>query len=391
MCLMKKFSFKTGVPIYSWAEPDDLDDGTLRQIKNLANLPFAFHHIALMADAHVGYGMPIGGVLATKDYIIPNAVGVDIGCGMITAKTDLTKEKFIQKRDLVANDIYNSVPLGFNKHNKPQKHKFLRSFPDIPIIQKEIPTIKRQLGTLGGGNHFIDTLYEKDSSIWIMIHSGSRNIGKKIADVYHQKARKFTRSEFSKYPSSDLACLSTKSSDGQEYLQAMNFAQQFAAFNREQLMGITQKVFSKYFPDIKFYANLNVHHNYAKLEEHFGQRVWIHRKGAISAGKGQKGIIPGSMASPSYIIEGKGNSDSFNSASHGAGRQMSRTQSRKQFKIDKIDKFLADADILLRSPSANSLKEEFTHSYKSIDSVIEAQKKLIRIKKKLAPIMVIIG
>jgi tRNA-splicing ligase RtcB len=224
-----------------------------------------------------------------------------------------------------------------------------------------------------------------------MIHSGSRNIGKKIADVYHQKAVHFTKKNFNNYPAKDLSALPADDPDGQEYIEAMQYAQEFAFYNRKRLLEITLKVFTKYLPKTDITREVNIHHNYAVQETHFDQEVWLHRKGAISAKKDQQGIIPGSMATPSYITIGKGNKNSFNSASHGAGRKMSRTQSRKEFTTTTVQELLDKKDIHLKAARKRSMLEEFSGSYKDIKNVIKEQKDLVAIETELHPIMVIIA
>src|SRR3990167_5836774 len=266
---MWKLTAATKVPIFSWADPETLDQGTKLQIVNLANLPFAFHHVALMADAHVGYGMPIGGILASQDYLVPNAVGVD---------------------------IFTSVPVGFKKHKAEQKHELFARLPDLPLIGQELKNIKTQMGTLGGGNHFIDILYDSNSRVWLMVHSGSRHLGHSIAGFYHKKAVEFSHENFKEYPDNELAALAVESELGQEYLTYMKFAQQYAFFNRQRMLEIIKRIIDSHFPHIKYEQEINIHHNFANLEEHFGQKVWVHRKGAISANKDEWGIIPGSMS-----------------------------------------------------------------------------------------------
>ncbi len=382
---------KNKLPIYSWANPEELDDGTIRQMNDLTDLPFAFHHIAIMPDAHVGFGMPIGGVLATEAYIISNAVGVDIGCGMVASRTAIKKDDFIKFRQEIANDIFNSIPLGFKKHSKPQKHEILNNLPNVPIIQKEATNIKRQLGTLGGGNHFIDALYDEDDWTWILIHSGSRNIGKKIADMYHKKAVAYTKENFQQYPTDELAALPVKSLEGQEYLTAMSFALNYAFYNRQQILMQVKRVFTKYFPNFEADMEVNIHHNYASEETHFGRKVWIHRKGATSARKDEYGVVPGSMGTCSYITRGLGNPQSYFSASHGAGRQLGRKEAKRKYSIQQVEEDLRNKDILLMSVSKAGAIEEFTKSYKDIDDVMEKQKDLSQIVYKLLPMMVIIG
>ncbi len=388
---MWKITKDVKVPIYSWADPEKLDDGSIRQIHDLANLPFAHHHVALMPDAHVGYGMPIGGVLAAVDYIVPNAVGVDIGCGMVAVQTSIKKQEFLEFREQIGRDIFKSVPLGFHKHRKPQKHEFLNKFPDLPVIQKEISNIKRQLGTLGGGNHFIDVLYDEQDGVWIMVHSGSRNIGKKIADHYNREAKKFTASHFKSYPSKDLAALPIESQTGQDYIEAMTFAQDYAFYNRQAMLETVKLTFHKYFNKVEFEKEVNIHHNYASKEKHYGKEVWVHRKGAISAQKGEWGIIPGSMAMNSYITQGKGNKESFNSAAHGAGRQMGRRDAKRKFSIQQVHEELDRLDIKLFSQDNAGAIEEFSGSYKNIEEIIHLQKDIVDVKFKLFPMLVIIG
>lgn len=394
MYKMDKYNDMAKLPIYSWIPLDTLDNKTKSQITNLANLPFAYHHVALMADAHVGYGMPIGGVLASQDYIVPNAVGVDIGCGMVAVRTSLTLNEFLSKRGEIGHQIARSIPRGFHKHKKPQKHKFFTVFSKlehIEIIQQEISTIKRQLGTLGGGNHFIDILTDEANFIWIMIHSGSRNIGKKIADFYHKKATEYTLANFDNYPSKDLSALRLDSQEGRNYLDAMNFAQDFAYHNRQRMLETVQQILQKFFGKVEFLEETNIHHNYASLENHYGKEVWIHRKGAISAQKGEWGIIPGSMATNSYITVGKGNKQSFCSASHGAGRIKGRNQAKRDHNWDEVRQELEKLDIeLIAVKKANAI-EEFSSAYKNIDEVIRLQNDLVEIKYKLFPSLVIVG
>ncbi|MBD3329396.1 RtcB family protein [Candidatus Dojkabacteria bacterium] len=388
---MEIITANTKIPIHTWIPFDQLDQKTVQQVENIANLPFAYHHVALMPDAHVGYGMPIGGILATNEYIVPNAVGVDIGCGMVAVRTSINLDEFLEKRDQIAHQIARSIPRGFHKHKTPQDHPFFNSLPDLKIIQDEIPTITRQIGTLGGGNHFIDILYDEDEFIWIMIHSGSRNIGKKIADLYHRKAVEFTLAKFEKYPHKELSALPINSSDGQDYLTGMKFAQNFAYHNRQRMLETVKLVFHEFLGKIEFMDEVNIHHNYASEEEHFGRNVWVHRKGAISASKGEWGIIPGSMATNSYITVGKGNPDSFCSASHGAGRKKGRKQSKRDHNWDEVRNELERLDIeLIAVKKANAI-EEFSQAYKNIDNVLKMQSDLTEVKFKLFPSLVIIG
>lgn len=388
---MWKLQESTRVPIVSWADPKTLESETKRQIINLANLPFAFHHVALMADAHLGYGMPIGGVLASEEYIVPNAVGVDIGCGIVAIQTTLSKKKFLKQKDIIGHDITRSIPRGFHKHKTPQESSFFNNIPDIEILKREVSNAQRQLGTLGGGNHFVDILTDENDIIWIMVHSGSRNIGKKIADLYHKKAIKFTQENFNNFPGNDLAALSVRSKEGEDYITSMQFAQDFALNNRQRMLEIVIDIFQRNYPGVEFKNEINIHHNYASPEKHFGKRVWVHRKGAISAQKGQPGIVPGSMATNSYITIGKGNPDSFNTASHGAGRRMGRKEAKRRFSYQQVVKALQDKNVSVFSTNNAGLIEEFSESYKDVDDVMKLQDDLVEIKYKLFPVVVVIG
>src|SRR3989344_966033 len=388
---MWKLTAATKVPIFSWADPETFDQGTKLQIVNLANLPFAFHHVALMADAHVGYGMPIGGILASKDYLVPNAVGVDIGCGMVAEVTNLKKEEFFTKRENIGVEIFTSVPVGFKKHKAERKHELFARLPDLPLIGQELKNIKTQMGTLGGGNHFIDILYDSNSRVWLMVHSGSRHLGHSIAGFYHKKAVEFSHENFKEYPDNELAALAVESELGQEYLTYMKFAQQYAFFNRQRMLKIIKRIIDSHFPHIKYEQEINIHHNFANLEEHFGQKVWVHRKGAISANKDEWGIIPGSMGTHSHMTSGFGNPDSFNSASHGSGREIGRREAKRKFNMQDVEGDLAAKDVKLYKASNAGAIEEFTRSYKNIESIIELQKDLVTTKFKLFPMLVVIG
>jgi len=388
---MWKVHNKTKIPIYSWINPKNVELDAWKQVENIANLPFAYHHVALMPDVHIGYGMPIGGILATVDYIVPNAVGVDIGCGVIAVSTNINFEEHKKELEKICHIIFNSIPLGFNKYKEAQDDPVFDKVPNVPTVKQEINNAKKQVGTLGGGNHFIDILVDEEGKTWVMIHSGSRNIGKKIADFYHHKAIEFSLKKFSSYPTNELAALKVDSPDGKNYILAMKFAQEFAYANRHKMMKIVEKIFCDNFKSITFEEEINIHHNYAELELHFGNEVWVHRKGATSAKLGQPGIIPGSMGTASYITEGLGNPDSFSSCSHGSGRVMGRREAKRQFTFHQMQKKLKERNIILFANKNTSAIEEDFRVYKDIEMIIDLQKNLAKIKYKLIPKMVIIG
>ncbi|MCX6811360.1 MAG: RtcB family protein [Candidatus Berkelbacteria bacterium] len=326
---MEKIIETDKLPIYSWAKEIEL--GALTQARNLANLPIAFHHIAIMSDVHEGYGMPIGGVLATRDAIIPNAVGVDIGCGVRTCETGIVFKNIELLLERIVSDIARSIPLGFAHHKEPQSSDIFYHPPKSPVIQEEIESARHQLGTLGGGNHFLEILKDSKDKIWLMVHSGSRNFGYKTAQYYHNKA-------LVQHPAyRDLAWLEMEGL-GKEYYDAMNFCVEFARQNRVKMLETILEALKRYFGDFEHKLPIDVHHNYASLEEHFGEQVYVHRKGAVKAFKDDLVIIPGTMGTYSYIVKGLGNEKSFCSSSHGAGRRMSRSQAKREFNFSEIKK-----------------------------------------------------
>jgi len=436
---MKKIITTEKKPIKIWLE--DIEDGALKQAKNLSNLPFAFKHIAIMPDSHQGYGMPIGGVLATKGVVIPNAVGADIGCGMCAVKTSLTE---IDKETLkkIMGEIRKQIPVGFNKHKKAQDEKlmplFLKNFGDgdneklvgngddiqgflLPVIKNEFEKAKYSLGTLGGGNHFIEIQKGSDGHIWIMIHSGSRNLGKQVADHYNKIAKELNAKWYSSVLTEyDLAFLPIVSEEGQNYLIEMNYCVDFALANRKLMMDRIKSIFvkvgekqvsqldvSNYDSDkydfvedfvndncklanIKFDPIINIAHNYAKMENHFGENVMVHRKGATLASTDTVGIIPGSQGTKSYIVRGLGNPDSFKSCSHGAGRRMGRKEAERTLNLEEEIKNLNDKGVLHAIRGQKDL-DEAPGAYKDISEVMENQKDLVEVVVELTPLAVIKG
>ncbi len=385
-----------GLDILLWT--DDIEPGAYRQILNLARHPYARKHIAIMPDCHEGFGMPIGGVLATSGVIIPNAVGVDIGCGMSAVKTGLSG---INKNDLkkIMSNIRELIPLGFKHHKKsqgddrmPEPDKLGFDPFELPVVSREYDSALHQVGTLGGGNHFIEIQKGDDGAIWIMVHSGSRNIGKQVADYYNKKAVSINRSAGHDYgPKTELAWLELDSDTGQKYLKEMKYCIEFAMCNRYLMMERIVGVFDDFFGSQFSYGEIiNIAHNYAAIEKHFGEELVIHRKGATKATKGLKGIIPGSQGTRSYIVEGKGNPESFESCSHGAGRVMGRNQAIRTLNLEEEIRRLDKLDILHSIRSKNDL-EEAPSAYKNIDLVMAQQSDLVDIITGLSPLAVIKG
>jgi tRNA-splicing ligase RtcB len=387
------------LPIKMWL--NEVEDGALEQIKNLANLPFVFKHIAVMPDCHQGYGMPIGGVMATKGVIIPNAVGVDIGCGMCAVKTSLTEIDTGTLKKIMG-EIRNSIPVGFNHHKEKQDFQLMPKLPVLPIeniCEQEYKNALTQIGTLGGGNHFIEIQKGSDGYIWIMIHSGSRNFGLKIAKYYNDVAIRLNEKWHSEIPSQwELAFLPLDSDEGQNYLTEMQYAVDFALANRKLMMFRITEIFGnllndKNCPETHTFSQenlINIAHNYAKMENHFGQNVMVHRKGATLATPDTIGIIPGSQGTRSYIVKGLGNPDSFNSCSHGAGRLMGRKDAEKRLNLEEEVKKLDDQGILHAIRSKGDL-DEAPGAYKSIVEVMDNQKDLVEVLVELTPLGVIKG
>ncbi|MCK5023838.1 MAG: RtcB family protein, partial [Candidatus Aenigmarchaeota archaeon] len=367
----------------------NVEDGAMQQARDLANLPFTFKWVALMPDCHQGYGMPIGGVLATTDVIIPNAVGVDIGCGMCAIKTSLTNIDTDALKSILG-QIRSVIPVGFSHHKEKQTWTGFDDAPDIPIIQNQLEKAKYQLGTLGGGNHFLEIQSDTEGFIWIMIHSGSRNFGLKIATEYHRKAKEMCTKWHSDIPTNDLSFLPYDSHDGIEYIDAMRFAMEFAKENRFYMLHEIKAIFKANFYNIIFDEIINIHHNYASIEKHFGKHVIVHRKGATSAKHGETGIIPGSQGSKSYIVTGKGNRESFMSCSHGAGRKMGRKQAINELDFEQEKAFLESQNILHSIRNKKDL-DEACGAYKDINTVINNQLDLIDIMVELSPLAVIKG
>lgn len=372
------------IPVKLWL--DDIEDGALQQAKNIANLPFAFKHIAIMPDSHQGYGMPIGGVMATEQVIVPNAVGVDIGCGMVAVRTSL-KEIDQETLKQVMGKARGVIPVGFNHQKENQEWDGFDEAPDLPITQAELDPARKQLGTLGGGNHFIEIQQGDDGFIWLMIHSGSRNFGLKTADTYHKTALKLCEKWRSDIPDKELSFLPMDTREGQDYFLAMNFCLRFAQANRSLMMKRLTDIVAEV-TGAKSEDEVNIHHNYAVMENHFGKNVLVHRKGATKAIEGLIGIIPGSMGTPSYITEGLGNEESFKSSSHGAGRRMGRKEAIKTLNLKEEQKKMAG---ILGGPRSAEELEEAPGAYKDIDRVMDNQKDLVKIKVKLKPLASIKG
>lgn len=402
----------TKLPIKVWLSGEDkIEESCLEQAYHLANLPFIHKWVCLMPDTHTGKGMPIGGVIATKNVIIPNAVGSDIGCGMVFAATNIKVEniKEIQTgngtmiQSMIGN-IMRSVPVGTNKFKTKQQSAVIdRAIEELEKYRENeelvhlIEEAYYQLGTLGGGNHFIELQEDQEGYLCIMIHSGSRHLGKKICDYFHEKARELNTQWYSSVPEEyRLAFLPVNTKEGKQYINWMNLALDYAEENRshmlESVCKIVKEQIEKYTDFIvEFTDHIDCHHNYAALENHYGEEVWVHRKGATRAGEGERAVIPGAMGSYSYVVEGKGNPMTFCSSSHGAGRNYSRTGAKANFSVEKVMVDLKEQGVILGKRNKNDVAEECRFAYKDIDEVMEQEEDLVTPIRKLKTVGVVKG
>ncbi len=389
-----KVEIINGCPVKIWT--DFVEDSAMRQIENLTTLPFLFHHLAIMPDVHTGIGMPIGGVLACEDVVIPNAVGVDIGCGMCAVKTNWKASDIPTDvlRKQIMRGIRKRIPLGMQHHKHPQDESYLPVGHDIDrlkIVKERYKSILHEVGTLGGGNHFIELQKDEEDNLWIMIHSGSRNLGKQVGDYYNKLAKALNKKWFSVVPPEiRLPFFPSDTKEFGAYWDEMKYCVDFALCNRKLMMSRIEEVVADALTGIEFEPMINIAHNYASREHHFGQDVIVHRKGATLADKGVIGIIPGSQGTASYIVEGLGNPDSFCSCSHGAGRVLSRSAAIKTLNMNDEVKRLEDKGIVHAIRCQNDMQEA-TGAYKDIESVISNQADLVKVRRKLLPVAVIKG
>lgn len=381
-------------PVKIWART--VDPSAFKQIINLSTLPFVYHHLAFMPDVHAGVGMTIGGVLATKGAVVPNAVGVDIGCGMCAVKTSILVDDLSPEiiRKGFMRGIRKQIPVGM-EHQKAAQDESLMPHVEITgkmkIIGEQYKSALKQLGTLGGGNHFIELQKDQDGFMWVMIHSGSRNLGLRVAEYHDKVAKRLNERWFSRIdPDINLAFLPVGSDEFRNYWTEMDYCVQFALANRSLMMDRICQVIGDCVPGTGFEPMINIAHNYAAWEHHFDEDVIVHRKGATRARAGEVGIIPGSQGTRSYITEGLGNPDSFMSCSHGAGRVMSRTEAVRTLDLEKEKAMMEEKGIVHALRCQKDL-EEAASAYKNIDEVMANQTDLTRIITSLEPIAVIKG
>lgn len=394
-----------GSPLLMWTKNVSIEDAAIEQMKNVAKLPIIHKHVAAMPDCHWGIGATVGSVIPTKQAIIPAAVGVDIGCGMMAWKTTLNASQLPDNLARIRSDIEHAVPHGFvstrgrarkggweivpnsvSSRWRDLEERYRLLIERHPKISHKTPV--HQLGSLGTGNHFIEVCLDENDAVWVMLHSGSRGPGNVIGQYFIRLAKKDMEHLISNLPDENLAYLREGTEHFDDYVFALNWAQDYAWENRQAMMEQVLRVLRKHLP--KFQIGdmaVNCHHNYATVEKHFGEKVWVTRKGAVRAEAGDLGIIPGSMGTGSFIVRGKGNADSFCSCSHGAGRAMSRTEAKQRITLkdhraatEGIE-CRKDKDVIDESPAA----------YKDISSVIAAQSDLIEVVHHLRQVVNVKG
>jgi tRNA-splicing ligase RtcB (3'-phosphate/5'-hydroxy nucleic acid ligase) len=383
----------------------DIEHDALQQLLNVANLPIVFGHVAAMPDVHHGIGATVGSVIATKQAIIPAAVGVDIGCGMNAVRLTLRAQDLPDSLAHLRGAMEDAVPVGFNQHKSDQTRggRYSRTARDLDarldvIVGKHGSIMKMQrrfaqtwicqLGTLGGGNHFIELCIDEEDRVWVMLHSGSRGVGNVMGRYFIAAARKDMERHRQHLPDKDLAYFSEGSALFDDYVEAVSWAQDYALLNRSMMMKLVLDVLQRALPPFKTDGEaINCHHNYVTQERHFGENVFITRKGAIRAGEGQLGIIPGSMGVKSYVVRGKGNEQSFCSCSHGAGRRMSRTEAKRRF--NRFD--LEQQTLGVECRKDGGVVDEIPAAYKDIDQVMANQVDLVDIVHTLKQVVCIKG
>ena len=387
------------VPVKIWT--DDVDERSKEQLSNIANLPFVHHHVAAMPDVHLGIGATIGSVIATHKAIIPAAVGVDIGCGMVAARLSLTANDLDEiSLKKVFNQITRDVPVGRGQHTDERiLVSAAKPFePGLKSLTDRHPALLRafgkfskwtnQMGTLGGGNHFIEVCLDESGHVWIMLHSGSRGIGNAIADYFIELARKDMEQLMIQLPDRDLAYFPEGSEYFADYVEAVHWAQEYAMANRQAMLNLVLAALARHLPPFTVTTEaVNCHHNYVAKEHHFDADVWVTRKGAIRAREGDLGIVPGSMGARSFIVRGKGNPESFCSSAHGAGRQMSRTAARAKF--TESDLSLQTEGVVCRKDKG--VVDEIPGAYKDIDDVMANQSDLTEILHTLKQVVCVKG
>jgi tRNA-splicing ligase RtcB len=387
------------LPIKVWAPIHEVESGAIDQLRNTASLPFMFKHgMAVMPDVHQGYGVTVGSVMPTVKAVVPGGVGVDIGCGMGAMKMPFKANRLPDNLQGLFDAISKAVPVGQGQHTSTAQwdltsHPVAAGYSMLPeALQDDPERVAKQLGTLGGGNHFIEICLDTEDNVWLMLHSGSRGIGNRIGNYYIDQAKKIMAIQEIKLQDPDLAYLVEGTAMFDAYWRDLQWAQMYAMKNRKVMMALVMSVIAKeIFGDwrtvVKPVFEVNCHHNYAERETHYGEEIIVTRKGAVRARIGDFGIIPGSMGTKSYIVEGLGNVESYCSCSHGAGRVLSRGKAKKKFTLEDVE--LQTAGIMCRKDEG--IIDELPGAYKDIDQVMENQKDLVKIVAQLRQVLCVKG
>ncbi|MBW4467366.1 MAG: RtcB family protein [Pegethrix bostrychoides GSE-TBD4-15B] len=381
-------------PVFSWANHPLGKDET-QMAKNVASLPFVFKHVALMPDVHLGKGALVGSVLATQDAILPAAVGVDIGCGMSAIKLPFRAQQLDGKLKQIRRDIEAAIPVGFNDNSEIEKSvtnwQGWRDFKDLhPGVQELEAKAARQLGSLGGGNHFLEVCLDSEDQVWLMLHSGSRHIGNMLAQRHIQTAKDLMKLSEIKLPDPELAYFVQNTPEFAAYWHDLQWAQNYAKFNRDVMMARFQKILEQHLAGgrpTQPLLQVNCHHNYAEKEQHYGESVYVTRKGAVRARETDYGIIPGSMGAKSFIVRGKGNAISYCSCSHGAGRLMSRNKAKKTYSLDDLVQQTAG----IECRKDEGVIDEIPAAYKPIEQVMANQADLVEVVATLKQVVCVKG
>jgi tRNA-splicing ligase RtcB len=390
----EQLEINTPVPVLSWAN-HVLEHEETKMAKNMASLPFVFKHVALMPDVHLGKGALVGSVIATKDAIMPAAVGVDIGCGMAAIKTPYNAEQLEGKLKKIRWDIEASIPVGFNENKEIEKSVTnWQRWADFKDLHRGVQDLQgkamKQMGSLGGGNHFLEVCLDTEDRVWLMLHSGSRNIGNKLAQCHINTAKELAKLAGDRLPDSDLAYFVSGTPEFAAYWRDLQWAQNYARFNRDVMMARFKQVVEKHVAGGKPFKPLlevNCHHNYAEKEVHFGEDVYVTRKGAVRARTEDYGIIPGSMGAKSFIVKGKSHAESYCSCSHGAGRLMSRNKAKNVYTLDD----LIEQTKGVECRKDTGVLDEIPGAYKPIDEVMNNQSDLVEIVATLKQVVCVKG
>jgi tRNA-splicing ligase RtcB len=385
------------VPIKLWTRVEEVESVALDQLKNIASLPWVAHHVAAMPDVHFGKGATVGSVVAMRGAVAPAAVGVDIGCGMAAVKTSLAAKRLPSQLKKIRLAIEEAIPVGFSAYAEPvfdeveptlrrEVEALMASFGQLAEgVQDLARKAAQQLGTLGGGNHFIELCLDTHDDVWLMLHSGSRNIGKTLAEIHMANAKVLPHNL--RLPDRDLAVFLAGTPEMEAYRRDLYWAQEYARLNRAVMLYRYEQVLCGFFPSLTFGEPVFCHHNYVAEETHFGEELLVTRKGAIRAGAGELGIIPGSMGTKSYIVRGLGHKDAFESAAHGAGRKMSRSKAKQKFTVEDLREQTRGVECR----KDQGVLDEIPRAYKDIDRVMEYQKDLVEIVAELKQVLCVKG